>query len=67
MQVEAALIEQTSANDGTSVAKAGTLQAEVYAWKRLFGPKLLRRTLIGVVMMIFQRTFHASPLSPPVD
>ena len=58
MQVEAALIEQTSVNESTRVAKAGTLQAEVYAWRRLFGPKLLRRTLIGVVMMVFQRTSH---------
>lgn len=67
MQVEAALIEQTSTNNGTNTAKAGTLQAEVYVWKRLFGPKLLRRTLIGVVMMVFQRMFHASQLSPLVD
>ena len=57
MQVEAALIEQTSTNDDTGLAKTGTLLAEYYAWKRLFSPKLLMRTLIGVVMMIFQRAF----------
>ena len=55
MQVEATLIEQTSLGDSTRTAKAGTLRAELHAWRRLFGPKLLRRTLIGVVMMIFQR------------
>ncbi|PIL33584.1 MFS general substrate transporter [Ganoderma sinense ZZ0214-1] len=55
MQVEATLIEQTSSSDSMRIAKAGTLQAEVYAWRRLVGSKLLRRTLIGVVMMVFQQ------------
>ncbi|RPD57674.1 general substrate transporter [Lentinus tigrinus ALCF2SS1-7] len=56
MQVEAALVEQTAGSDGAhSVAKTGTLHAELHAWGRLFEPKLIRRTLIGVVMMVFQQ------------
>ncbi|EIW54398.1 general substrate transporter [Trametes versicolor FP-101664 SS1] len=56
MQVEAALIAQSSAND-TPVrsAKPGTLRGELYAWSRLFSPKLRKRTLIGVLMMFFQQ------------
>ncbi|EJF56849.1 MFS general substrate transporter [Dichomitus squalens LYAD-421 SS1] len=55
MQVEAALIEQTSRSHGAQGAKTGSLSVEIHSWKRLFGPKLLRRTLIGVVMMTFQQ------------
>ncbi|RDX49352.1 general substrate transporter [Lentinus brumalis] len=55
MQAEAALIEQTTGNDDMHTAKPGTLQAELRAWGRLFEPQLLRRTLIGVVMMLFQQ------------
>ncbi|OJT05650.1 High-affinity glucose transporter HXT2 [Trametes pubescens] len=56
MQVEAALIAQTTAND-TPVrnAKPGTLRGELYAWSRLFSSKLRKRTLIGVLMMFFQQ------------
>ena len=69
MQVEVALIEQTVGNDGTSTSKAGTLRTELQAWRRLFEPKLVRRTLIGVVMMIFQRMFIFARLScrPPSE
>ena len=52
MQVEAALIEQSA---GAHVHKAGTFQAELHSWRRLFGPKLRPRTFIGVFMMFFQR------------
>ncbi|KAI0629434.1 general substrate transporter [Trametes polyzona] len=55
MQVEVALIEQTSTNEGTQNVKPGTLQAEVHAWSRLFSPKLRKRTFIGVMMMFFQQ------------
>lgn len=57
MQVEASFIEQSMNSDATLRAKHGTLRAELRAWGRLFEPKLLRRTLIGVVMMAFQRAF----------
>ncbi|OSC97300.1 general substrate transporter [Trametes coccinea BRFM310] len=56
MQVEAALIEQTSTADSSGQnAKLGTLSAEMHSWKRLLSPKLRKRTLIGVTMMFFQQ------------
>ncbi|KAI0753157.1 general substrate transporter [Daedaleopsis nitida] len=55
MQVEASLIEQTATGDSIQTAKPGSLQAEIHAWARLFEPKMLRRTLIGVFMMVFQQ------------
>ncbi|KAI0359557.1 general substrate transporter [Trametes cingulata] len=56
MQVEAALIEQTTATEAPIPnAKPGTLRAELHAWSRLFSPKLRRRTIIGVLMMFFQQ------------
>ncbi|KAH9935235.1 general substrate transporter [Epithele typhae] len=50
MQVEAALIEQSAGS-----VKTSSIERELLAWRRLFGPKLLRRTLIGVLMMVFQQ------------
>lgn len=56
MQVEAALIQQTMTSSGSDgVPKTGALENEVRSWQRLFGPNLRRRTLIGVMMMFFQR------------
>ena len=67
MQVEAALIQQNTYTHGLRSHKAGTLQTELRAWRRLFSPKLRPRTLIGVFMMVFQR-MHAflPPIAPPV-
>ena len=56
MQVEAALIEQSA---GAHAHKAGTFQAELHSWRRLFGPKLRPRTFIGVFMMFFQRKYQS--------
>ncbi|KAI0774810.1 general substrate transporter [Trametes elegans] len=53
MQVEAALLEQTTTLDAGG--KPGTLGAELRAWRKLFSPKLRKRTLIGVTMMFFQQ------------
>jgi hypothetical protein len=50
MQIEAALVEQS-----TGVTPKSGLHAEAYAWGRLFNKDYLDRTLIGVMMMFFQR------------
>ncbi|KAI0645161.1 general substrate transporter [Trametes meyenii] len=56
MQVEAALIEQTSPpRSAVGSGKSGTLRGELRAWARLFSAKLRKRTLIGVMMMFFQQ------------
>ena len=47
MRTEATLIEQTIGSPG----KDGSLQA----WGKLFNKKLINRTMIGVLMMFFQR------------
>lgn len=56
MQVEAAVIAQSTGSDAPRAHKVGSFRAELYAWRRLFSPKLRPRTLIGVLMMFFQRT-----------
>jgi hypothetical protein len=51
MKVEATLVHQT---DGEDVAKSGCL-GEVRSWERLFSPRYRQRTMIGVMIMVFQR------------
>ena len=62
MQVEAQLVTQTIGRDDD--VKAGTLHAEARTWARLFGRKYRRRTLIGIMMMFFQREPYFLPSSP---
>ncbi len=51
MRTESIMIEQTI---GASAKEVG-LRAEARAWARLFSKKYMNRTLIGVMMMFFQR------------
>lgn len=54
MRGEVTLIERTV---GSSVKDVGVL-AEIKAWNMLFSQKYLKRTLIGVLMMFFQREYR---------
>lgn len=51
MRAEALLVEKTFGH-GT---KEGTFAAEARAWRQLFSGKYINRTLIGILMMFFQR------------
>lgn len=51
MQVETTLIQQTLGRDKND------LRSEALAWARLFHRKFIDRSLIGILMMFFQRGF----------
>jgi hypothetical protein len=53
MKVETELIRKSLRAD----AKMGFLHSEMRGWARLFEKKHIDRTLIGVLMMVFQREF----------
>lgn len=53
MRTEVSLIERTT---GSSVNGSG-IASELRAWGLLFSKKYTRRTMIGVLMMFFQRKF----------
>jgi len=53
MRVETALIQRTLGLETTS--NVFNLKAELQAWKKLFEVKFRDRTLIGVLIMFFQR------------
>ena len=55
MRTEVMLIERTT---GTSVKDVGLI-AELKAWSMLFTSKYTNRTMIGVLMMFFQRELSA--------
>lgn len=57
MRIETELILRSL--DGELDKKPG-LKAEWRAWKRLFSKKYRDRTLIGVLIMVFQRAFFLS-------
>lgn len=53
MRAEVLLVEQTFG----VTSKEGGIRAEVHAWGYLFRKKYLNRTLIGIMMMFFQREY----------
>ena len=53
MQVEAELIKRSLPD----VVDKSPLMAELHQWKQLFSPKLFDRTMIGIMMMFFQRAY----------
>lgn len=57
MRVEATLIQRTIGYEKND------LRSEAKAWARLFDRKFIDRTLIGVFIMFFQRTFVAHTLA----
>ncbi len=50
MKVEATLIQQTNPD----VGKLGIVE-EIKTWEQLFSPRYRDRTLIGILIMVFQR------------
>lgn len=50
MEVEALMLQKTSPVD-----KSRPLRNEALAWARLFDHRYIDRTLVGVVVMFFQR------------
>jgi len=54
MQVEATII-QRSEEMGIQPSEIHPLSAELARWKRLFEPKFISRTFIGVLIMFFQQ------------
>jgi hypothetical protein len=60
MKVETRLIQET--NPGEAAIDVDNrqpwgLRAELRGWKRLFDRKYRDRTMVGVFIMVFQRTF----------
>ncbi|KAF9443883.1 general substrate transporter [Macrolepiota fuliginosa MF-IS2] len=51
MKVEATLIQQTSGRD---LSKSGCI-GELKSWEQLFSPRYRDRTMIGVMIMVFQQ------------
>lgn len=51
MRTEVLMIEQST---GVTAKESGVI-AEAHAWAHLFSKKYIKRTLIGVTMMFFQR------------
>ncbi len=69
MRTEVLLVEQTFGDTD----KDGGVRSEVHAWGHLFSQKYFKRTLIGIMMMFFQRqcfldqnfrdgTYHSSSM-----
>ena len=70
MQVEARLIRRTQglsiSSSGIGVrldeddglkSKSAKITAELKSWARLFSTRFIDRTWIGILMMVFQRTY----------
>ena len=51
MRVEAALVQQTV------LERKSALHSEAHAWARLFDKKYFERTLVGIMVMFFQRKY----------
>jgi hypothetical protein len=51
MRVEMMLIQRSTQAD----PKKGFMRSEARSWARLFEAKYIDRTLIGIVVMVFQR------------
>lgn len=59
MRVETALIQRALVADGEldSDIQPWSIKAELRAWGRLFHHKYRDRTMVGVLIMVFQREF----------
>ena len=57
MQVETILVQRV---DGDRTTKG--VFDELRAWKKLFGRKYRDRTMVGVLIMVFQRTLYCCSL-----
>lgn len=66
MRVEATLTERAFELDGVqsghSIEKDGLIVRELKDYKRLFLPAYRDRTMIGILIMVFQRTYRGLPL-----
>ena len=62
MRVEMMLVQKGRQAD----AKKGTMYAEARAWARLFERRYIDRTLIGILMMFFQRQYSPRAFWRPV-
>ena len=52
-------------DDVDDASRKSILHAEIAAWSKLFSPRYIKRTSIGICMMFFQRTFqHSTPVVP---
>jgi len=67
MKVEATLIHQL---DGGPMSKTGCA-GELKSWEKLLSPRFLRRTMVGVMIMVFQRKWlfhdHSSLMSTSME
>lgn len=61
MRVETTLVKR--ALDDDDQFQPWSLRTEIRAWSRLFRPKHRDRTMIGVLIMVFQREFTCSTTS----
>ena len=63
MRVEATLIQRTTETADTK--GDGTIMTELKVWTGLFGKRYRKRTMVGVLMMAFQRkggfTYSSTP------
>ena len=58
MRVEAIMIQQALGTDIASSSKGSGVSQELKTWRMLLGDVYRDRTLIGVLMMVFQREFR---------
>lgn len=67
MRVEATLTERAfeldSIQSGQSIDNDGLIMRELKDYQRLFLPAYRDRTMIGILIMVFQRAFHGLPIT----
>ena len=67
MKVETMLIQraidgQDPANEGQVKERLWGLRDEMQSWSRLFSNKYRDRTMVGILVMVFQREFSSASL-----
>lgn len=55
MQIEAEMVKRSASLEGSDGEMQSTFDSEIRIWNRLFSTKYVDRTLIGVLVMFFQR------------
>lgn len=58
MRVETTLVQRSAGAGSTPNGTKNGIGSEMKAWGKLFRYKYRDRTMIGVLMMVFQRTFY---------
>lgn len=69
MKVETALVQRAlkeqDADPDEHLQQSWNLQDEIRTWNRLFHDKYRARTMIGILIMVFQRIIYFQQFFPP--